>query len=305
MLNNRITRMAKVFIVSSLSVLPLGSTTLAKKVPARASWLSKEIKALNHNISSADVFTPQYYSKNVYLENGKKLTVKKILNDANAIAKSIKAQKMRPVPVLDKNGKITAFVKVFAPKKRGRLSGKTILVNAGHGGYNPSNGFFDLGTFAKDSKNKRIEEWYKNQNFALSLIHNLTEKGAKVIYLQGHVKSIVKLKRKFANAQVFISIHCDALPSSMSGPTIKFKDDNDKNLAKVVNKALKKWVFSCKVDEQPRNLAVLRERTKMPSILIETGNMANKNDLKRIDSQTSRDLFGEKLAEGIVNFFKK
>ena len=102
-----------------------------------------------------------------------KRTVSKetLRDEANAIGAQHKRPVKRPLPVVDSNGRIMATVKVFPPiNKSGPLKGKTVIVNAGHGGYDKTSGLFDPGAAGADINGKIIEEWYKNSNRSAGFI---------------------------------------------------------------------------------------------------------------------------------------
>ena len=246
----------------------------------------------------------------VHLRNGKSRTVAELRNGANDTAQKTGATVSRPEPVLDENGKIVADVREFEPTLEGSLSGKTIIVNAGHGGYNPKNGIFDIGTYADDANGKLIEEWYKNKNFVDEIIPALQAQGAKVIYMNGSAANIMKAKREYRDADLFISIHCDASANkSANGQTILYKGSSTdaKRLASVVENNLEQhdWIAadSCRTKADDRGLGVLNAVPEMPSVLIETGFQSNPKDLANIDSQTYREGFARHLTDAVVEYF--
>lgn len=244
----------------------------------------------------------------VHLRNGKTRTVAELRNGANKTAQNTGATVSRPEPVLDANGKIVADVREFEPTQQGSLSGNTIIVNAGHGGYNPNNGVFDIGTYADDAKGKLIEEWYKNKNFVDEIIPALQAQGAKVIYMNGSAANVMNAKRQYRDADLFISIHCDSNPDkTKNGQTILYKGTSDagKKLASITESHLEQhdWIAadSCKTRVN-NSLGVLNAVPGMPSILIETGFQSNPKDLANIDSQTFRSGFAKHLTDAVVEY---
>lgn len=245
-------------------------------------------------------------SAKVRLGNGKTVssaTLQKEMNEKRL------SDVPRPAPVLDSTGRIVADVKEYLPTGSGPLKGKTIIVNAGHGGYNPKNGSFDIGTHAKDAKGKNIEEWYKNQNFTKEIIPALQAKGAKVIYMSGSAKSVMDAKAKYKKADLFVSIHCDSSTNkNISGQTIiynqanprnkKFAQTIDKNLDKQKN--VKPELSNIKSDD--RGLGVLKGTAQIPSIIVETGFQSNAKDLANIDWPVFRKDFAQKLTSGITEY---
>ena len=263
--------------------------------------------AANGSSSSLSVSLSGNKSK-VKLTNGKETTSEQLKKDADVAAARDKRPVKRPEPILDPNGNIVAGVEIHNATAQGPLSGKTIIVNAGHGGYNPKTGIFDPGTDAKDANGKVIEEWYKNKNFTDEIIPQLTSKGAKVIFMNGSAAAVMKAKEKYKNADMFISIHCDSAPSNTSkrGQTVIYRDAGDKKLADAVEAKVETHDWLSKDDfkakEDVRNLGVLRAVGNMPSILIETGYQSNAKDLANIDSSKFRKEFAELLAQGVVDY---
>lgn len=244
----------------------------------------------------------------VKLGNGKELTSEQLKKDADVTAAKGKRPVKRPEPVVDKNGNIVAGVEIHNPTGKGPLNGKTIIVNAGHGGYNPKTGIFDPGTDAKDKNGKVIEEWYKNKNFTDEIIPQLTAQGAKVVFMNGSAAAVMKAKEKYKNADMFISIHCDSAPSNQAkrGQTILYRDAGDKRLAEAVEAKVEthNWLSkdSCNSKSDTRNLGVLKAVGNMPSILIETGYQSNATDLANIDSSKFRKEFAQLLTQGVIDY---
>lgn len=246
----------------------------------------------------------------VKLGNKKVMTSEELKFGADSSAVKNNRTTERPAPVVDKNGNIVAGVKIYNPSsdKKGSLSGKTIIINPGHGGYKPSNGMFDPGTFAENSKNRVVEEWVLNKSLADEIVPQLTSKGAKVILMSGAAAAVVEAKAKYKNADMFISIHCDSAPQKTGkrGQTIIYKDLTYKRLAESIeaqidtHKNIDKEL--CKSREDERNLGVLREVSNVPSILIEAGFQSNPKDLSNLESPQFRKEFAKLLAQGVVDY---
>lgn len=283
-----------------------------KEMDRRINSMINEYK----NPSSSNVIADPNAGPVVTLGNGKKLKAGELQRQANVTAQTNNRPVKRPLPTVDENGKIVANVQIFDATnhdEKAELSKKTIIINAGHGGYNPKNGIFDPGTYAKDANGKIIEEWYKNKNFTDKIIPELTSKGAKVIFISGSAASVMKAKEKYKNADLFVSIHCDSAVNNNDkrGQTIIFREGNasSKRLANIVENSIEQhnWIDkdSCNAKEDVRNLGVLRAASSIPSVLIETGYQSNSKDLANIDSDTFRTEFAKNLTAGIVKYFKQ
>ena len=295
--------------------------------------LDKEIKQTSQSVTQGSFTVLQSNKTKVNLTNGKTFTsgqlykdsftagqkdytekYKKEIAEAKIKGKTVDLAFSRPEPLLNKDGQITALVETYNStnnSKNAPLKGKTIIVNAGHGGYNPKTGVFDAGTHALDANYKLQEEWVKNKRFTDSIIPELTSQGAKVFFIQGSAASVMEAKEKYANADLFISIHCDSATENKDkrGQTILFRGDDTKGkrLAESVEKRVEthEWlsVDLCNSKKDNRGLGILNKDTKIPSILIETGFQSNTKDLANIDSRKFHAEFAELLGQGIQQYF--
>jgi|GEM_PF-3293045 len=295
--------------------------------------LDKEIKQTSQSVTQGSFTVLQSNKTKVNLTNGKTFTsgqlykdsftagqkdytekYKKEIAEAKIKGKTVDLAFSRPEPLLNKDGQITALVETYNStnnSKNAPLKGKTIIVNAGHGGYNPKTGVFDAGTHALDANYKLQEEWVKNKRFTDSIIPELTSQGAKVFFIQGSAASVMEAKEKYANADLFISIHCDSATENKDkrGQTILFRGDDTKGkrLAESVEKRVEthEWlsIDLCNSKKDNRGLGILNKDTKIPSILIETGFQSNTKDLANIDSRKFHAEFAELLGQGIQQYF--
>ena len=240
----------------------------------------------------------------------KKTTSGRLRLDADSTALREDRPDGRPDPVLDKNGHITANIKTYNPIARGSLSGKTIIINAGHGGYNPNNGFFDAGSANTDNKGNMVEEWSTNDALVKKIIPLLSLNGAKVIYMNGSAINIMEAKEKY-NADMFVSIHCDSASNDeASGQRVIYRDNNKNNarLAQLIEKNLEKSPDidpeTCISKPDDRGLGVLKSSPSIPSVLIETGFLSNADDIQKLQDEGFQYVFASNLAKSISDYFK-
>ena len=237
-----------------------------------------------------------------------KTTSGKLRHVADSVAIKENVLKARPDPILDKRGNIKANVRVYEPIRKGDLSGRTIIVNAGHGGYNPNNGFFDAGSSVKGSDGGKVEEWDINNDIVKKIIPLLMLNGAKVVYMNGSAANIMDEKDKY-NADLFLSIHCDSAKNTeISGQRIIYRNsNNNKKLAKILEENLESdKVFdseNCKIKEDDRGLGVLKVSSSIPSILIESGFLSNEDDLEKLQSHDFQAKLAVNLVGGINQYF--
>lgn len=176
----------------------------------------------------------------------------KIDKETNAKIETLKVESQNSLetrPLLKEkkkiNGKVVATRKVFEPTKQGKLSGKTIIINAGHG-YTAS-GKVDSGT---PGINGMDHEYLLNYDNAMRLKDELCIQGAKVVFLQGKRNLIIdELKKKNNKANLFVSIHVNSggqNPIDRTEVFIRTEDFNANNksakFAKIIDKNLDQWI---------------------------------------------------------------
>lgn len=126
-------------------------------------------------------------------------------------------------PRFNSNGKLIATKHVFEPdpKIKGKLSGKTIIVNAGHG--LKADGTLDRGVNKKVLKlnnDTTPDEFQASYDNAMWLKDEFLKMGARVIYLQGDVHLVQdELKDKSNKADLFISLHINSTKNNTKDRT--------------------------------------------------------------------------------------
>lgn len=263
-------------------------------------------------------------------------SVETLYKDWEKTAKKHSRPFVRPYPIVDKNGNIKADVKIFEPKCKGILSGKTIIINPGHGGImggQDGNVNFDPGTSnAKMSKKnpnietnefignggKAVEEWVVNQNFAEELTNKITNNGGKVIYVQGSVYTAMEAIRnlqKNNSINLIISLHSNSSKNSRGIFIIANKrngkiDVADKEFAKLVADNLNKdsW-FNGITKQTEQSLGVLSlsdtETSPVTGVMIETGNLKNETDVANLNSRDFKTKFMDSVFESIKTHLTK
>ena len=169
------------------------------------------------------------------------------MNDAVGSGKIDRSLIAEPQKV---NGKIVPTQKTFNPTAEGPLSGKTIVINAGHGW--KANGKFDSGAEAKDGSDA---EAYLNFDNAMRLKDELCNQGAEVLFIQGEYKLVneaLKNQSKLKNADLFISIHANSTKDPSVKDRTQFyvrqKEGNtkagkeSKELANIMESKFDKWI---------------------------------------------------------------
>ena len=245
-------------------------------------------------------------------------------------------------PLLQKkrkiNGQVMATRHVFNPTKKGSLSGKTIIVNAGHG-------YSQAGTDCGALGIGNIEdEWLLNYDNAIRLKDRLCAKGAKVVFLQGHVNIMMKeLQKRENKADMFISVHVNSYDKMTQDRTQIYTYDKDstvnkksKKLSKIMEMNFVNWIpkherisdkdkfvvkdtiTNSKGKKEERevqdyaqsmeaNYGVVRvaENTqKIPAVLWETAFMISPKGRERLKNPSLMNSYSDIMAQSVEEYFK-
>jgi N-acetylmuramoyl-L-alanine amidase len=187
----------------------------------------------------------------------------------------------------------------------GRLAGKIIVVDAGHGGH-------DSGAVSPD---KKVREKDLTLELAKQVAQELTAQGATVIMTRKTDVFIALAERAAIanrnNAHLFISVHINSnpRPNSTSGGMTFYRgqDRLGKLFAECVQNELAKvtGIPSMGAWSDTRiyqtGFAVLRH-SKMPAILIETGFINHSHDRGRMILPKFQSDFGKAVARGVRVF---
>jgi N-acetylmuramoyl-L-alanine amidase len=186
--------------------------------------------------------------------------------------------------------------KVFGPHK------KRICLDPGHGGQDSGAiGVVGVNTFEKNI-NLRIAEWteffLKDKNYDViatrrkDLFYNLQERVSKANLLQ---------------ADVFVSIHCDAAKNrNAHGITVFHHPDSPKGkvLAEKILQAINVVIQEAHIrGVKPANFYVLKH-TKMPAALVECGFLTNAEECEKLLDDNYRKRLGWAISLGITAFLE-
>ncbi len=210
----------------------------------------------------------------------------------------------RPYPIVNSQGQIQAEEEFFEPTNiEGDLVGKTVLLNAGHGGYNPKNGYFDPGSHGFDADGNVVEEWFINKLIATQIKDELLNRGATVIYTSGSVYSVVDpIKKHDQEVDATISVHLNSCENpSVNGYQVYTGSSQDEKDIELANELKNQINKSQSVSLKQDNFAVLRASESNPSVLLEAGFMSNANDIKNILDQQYRAERCNEIVNAIAN----
>ena len=207
------------------------------------------------------------------------------------------------------NGKVVATREVFQPTKKGKLSGKNIIVNAGHG---YKQGGIDEGTAGRGGLEA---EWLINYDNAMRLKDRLCAQGAKVIFLQGRERGIPLISNEINKAEnkadMFISIHVNAGDGkkevAKDRMEIYHHRDFSPKLAETFEKEMDKFTGKpeyAQTKDAGHQVLKTAGRKKMPGLLWEVAFMDSKEGRKRLSSPKTMDQYSDVLCNSIIKYFE-
>lgn len=192
----------------------------------------------------------------------------------------------------------------------GLLEGKTIVVDAGHGGV-------DSGAFRQGIAEKDI-----NLNIAIEVKKSLASLGARVILsrdkdvelskecdddkVKGRYRRDLMARLEYVEenqADLFVSIHANASYNSSRNGTETFyyhKSETGKKLAECIQKEMNQ-VTSLSIKAAPGDYFLLRRNTTAAA-LIEVGYISNAEERKKLLDKSYQAKLANAIAMGIVCF---
>ena len=187
------------------------------------------------------------------------------------------------------------------------LLGRTICIDAGHGGFDP-------GATYKDLKEAEI-----NLEYANLLKKELEKVGANVYLIRqgdydlstsnfNHKRSDMLNRIRIIESvspDIFISIHLNAdSVNTWYGSQTFYNSINDKNklLAEMIQKELKKGTNTKRNIKKDTNIFLLKN-TNIPGVLVELGFITNAVDRTNLVSKDYQQKLTKLLVNGIKNYF--
>lgn len=188
-------------------------------------------------------------------------------------------------------------IKSHSSGQKGVLSGKTIVIDAGHGGEDRGT----TGYRGTDEKDVTLKT-------ATLLSQKLQAAGATVVMTRESDEYVTLRKRVSiahqTSADAFISLHYDANENSaITGSTTYYFNDNQYNLAKTIHDNLTPKTNLVDRGVQPGNYYVVREN-RQEAVLIELGFLTNPAEEQYITSAQFREQATLGIYNGILQYFK-
>ncbi len=179
------------------------------------------------------------------------------------------------------------------------LTGKTIVIDAGHGGE-------DIGASGQAGTNEKDVTLIMAKNIQNELVKRT---GANVILTRNDDAKISLADRvKIADEQkadLFVSIHFDAFfTSEVEGITTYYNKKSDEPIAALIHD----HIFKNEQDARNRGVSlgdyyVLRENSR-PAILLELGFISNSTDEARMTSEEFQTNTTNSIVDGIIDYLK-
>ncbi|MCL6478431.1 MAG: N-acetylmuramoyl-L-alanine amidase [Peptococcaceae bacterium] len=189
------------------------------------------------------------------------------------------------------------------------LKGKIVVVDPGHGGYDPG------------AVRGEVYEKHINLQIALKLKKTLEEKGAVVILTRDgdYNLAIVGLHKNEAHrydlskrleiannskASLFISIHVNCICQSNHGGAEVFyypESETGKLLAECIQAELRTIPGIQKRIAKTSDCYVLRN-ARIPAALVEVGYLSNPDERKKILQSEYQTILAEKISRGILKY---
>ena len=186
------------------------------------------------------------------------------------------------------------------------LSGKTIIIDAGHGGLDPG------------TTNNTIYE--KDINLAISkaLEIELSKVGASVLltreddYDLSTPNARWRKKSDFDNrilkineskADLYLSIHLNYLTDrSYFGPQV-FYDKENKLLAQIIQETLNKNLNSNRNIKKIPNKTYMYSKLNINGVLIECGFLSNNDEAQKLNTEIYQQKIASLIKDAIINYF--
>jgi N-acetylmuramoyl-L-alanine amidase len=273
---------------------------LAGKLGMIVSLTSKEKITFNDGINTVTILTKQdqIFVNNNYLGAlGKTKVVDDLLNVRSSIEDEIKDKLAKPA--IEKPALIVPKPQKPVGKPIKNLSGKTIVIDAGHGGKDPG----AISSYGYDEKTVNLD-------VALRIAQILKDKGLRVIMTRNNDEFIeLEGRAAIANrnrADIFISIHADSCAtSSKNGFTVYVERSSSSASASLAN-AINNRMAQTGINSNGVRKADYRvlTHTGCPAVLIELGYLSNYWEAKQLKNKDIQKKLAYAITDGITDYIK-
>ena len=197
--------------------------------------------------------------------------------------------------VVSKGGEAQAVKAKKTPNAAG-VQGKTIVIDPGHGGYDPG------ATSGEGAPEKTLA-----LQTAQRVSQKLSNAGANVIMTRSNDTYISLAERVQAaerqGADAFISVHYDsATNSSANGFTTYYYHDYQSPLAQNVHRSLDEKLSLADRGTRQGDYYVIRENSQS-AILLELGFLSNPEERAHVSTSQYQELVADGVYNGLVSYF--
>jgi N-acetylmuramoyl-L-alanine amidase len=274
---------------------------LAGKLGMSISLTSKDKITFNDGINTVTILTKQdqVFVNNDYLSPlGKTKVVDDLLNVRGSLEDEIKNKLAKPA--IEKPAPILPKPQKQAEKPITNLSGKTVVIDAGHGGKDPG----ATSTYG-------YEEKTVNLDVAVQIAQILRNKGLKVIMTRNNDEFIeLEERADIANrnwADVFVSIHSDSSEkSNKNGFTVYIRRNGSSESLKLAN-AIDRRMAQTNTNGNGVSRADYRvlTHTSCPAVLVELGYLSNYWEAKQLKNTAKQRQLAQAITDGIIDYITK
>ncbi|SFJ17657.1 N-acetylmuramoyl-L-alanine amidase [Halobacillus dabanensis] len=177
------------------------------------------------------------------------------------------------------------------------LNGKTILIDAGHGGRDPG----AVGRSGSYEKSLTLDT-------AFLLKKELENKGAKVLMTRKDDTyislSIRSYQSKRSNADAFVSLHYNSAPSNIvaNGLNSYYYHSKDKTLATSIHNSMVNHTGLKDRGTKKGNFHVIRENNK-PAVLLELGFISDAREEQTLLTSSYQQRVSQGITDGLIDYF--
>ncbi|RWZ59976.1 hypothetical protein EQV77_01365 [Halobacillus fulvus] len=186
-----------------------------------------------------------------------------------------------------------------SPALSGNLSGKTIVVDAGHGGRDPG----AVGRAGSYEKTLTLST-------AQTLKSHLESKGAKVLMTRSSDQYISLTYRSYysnqSKADAFISVHYNSAPRNIAARGISsyYYHDQSKTLASSIQNAMIKSTGLRDRGIKHGSFYVIRNNNK-PAVLLELGFVSDAREEQEIRTSSYQNRVSTGITNGLIQYFSR
>lgn len=189
------------------------------------------------------------------------------------------------------------------------LSGKTIVIDPGHGGKDPGTVVANIYESNINLKIAKYLEYYLSINGASVIMTRNDNYDISSPKIYNRKRSDFDNRIKIinnSNANMYISIHLNYLSdSSYYGPQLFYNEKNveNKKIATLMQNSLNKYKLgSRKIKPIPKR-TYMYNKLKIPGVLIECGFLSNYNERLKLVTDKYQKKMAQYIVESIIKYY--